>query len=485
MPLEPPPLPGRPPLPVLADFGDWLSPMIVKELRQGLRTWIFVGSFIVLQAVLVMTLMISSSSGNEEAASYFFWMLVAFILVFVVPLRGYNALAGEIKGQTLDALVLTRLSAFRIAFGKWAALVLQAALIAISVLPYVVLRYFGGGVNLLSELRGLFLFWMLSAAMASVAVACSALSSVIIRTLLLLGTWWWAIVVCWFLTAVTMRWEEMGFLGGIPPQSFWLVLFFVLIPLWIYGCYFVIDMGASTIAPIAANHATRKRLISLALIILALVVTLVLDDNDGRRFAFACLVAIWALSSLDCLTETPTTAVSVFAPFVARRFAGRAAAWLLAPGWPTGLLFYLLTGSLVFAGWAGSWEFWQPDAEDFLAAGNVAGCALAPLALALVCFRRQPRLLEAFVVCALILVIFGALIMFMTEVSNENDVAFLGIVSPPSALMSAAVAGHPVEEAILAGGLVTSAASLAAVLLYALPHYRAMRAVMREAAEVA
>ena len=173
MPAEPPPLPGRPPLPVLADFGDWLSPMIVKELRQGLRTWIFVGAFIVLQAVLVMTLMISSSSGNEEAASYFFWMLVAFILVFIVPLRGYNALAGEIKGQTLDALVLTRLSAFRIAFGKWAALVLQAALIAISVLPYVVLRYFGGGVNSLSELRGLLLFWMLSAAMASVAVACS------------------------------------------------------------------------------------------------------------------------------------------------------------------------------------------------------------------------------------------------------------------------------------------------------------------------
>ena len=228
-----------------------------------------------------------------------------------------------------------------------------------------------------------------------------------------------------------MRGEEWGLFVGTPPESFWLVLCFVLIPLWTYGCYFVIDMGASTIAPLAANHATRKRLISLALMILALAVTLVLDDNDSRRLAFVCLVAIGALSSLDCLTETPTTAVSVFAPFVARRFCGRAAAWLLAPGWPTGLLFYLLTGSLVFAGWAGLWEFWAPDAEDFLAAGNVAGSALAPLALALVCFRRQPRLLGPFVVCALILVIFGSLIMFMTEVSKEDDVAFLGMVSPP------------------------------------------------------
>ena len=33
---------------------------------------------------------------------------------------------------------------------------------------------------------------------------------------------------------------------------------------------FVIDMGASMIAPISANHATRKRLISLAFILVAL-----------------------------------------------------------------------------------------------------------------------------------------------------------------------------------------------------------------------
>ena len=33
---------------MLADFGDWLSPMLVKELRQGLMSWFFVIGFILL-----------------------------------------------------------------------------------------------------------------------------------------------------------------------------------------------------------------------------------------------------------------------------------------------------------------------------------------------------------------------------------------------------------------------------------------------------
>ncbi len=34
------------------DFADWLSPILVKELRQGLRTRVFTSTFILLQLVL-------------------------------------------------------------------------------------------------------------------------------------------------------------------------------------------------------------------------------------------------------------------------------------------------------------------------------------------------------------------------------------------------------------------------------------------------
>ena len=35
------------------DCPDWLSPMLVKELRQGLKTKVFVTAFIVAQVVMV------------------------------------------------------------------------------------------------------------------------------------------------------------------------------------------------------------------------------------------------------------------------------------------------------------------------------------------------------------------------------------------------------------------------------------------------
>ena len=40
----------------IADFPDWFGPMLVKELRQGLKTRGFVFSFIGLQTVLVLVL---------------------------------------------------------------------------------------------------------------------------------------------------------------------------------------------------------------------------------------------------------------------------------------------------------------------------------------------------------------------------------------------------------------------------------------------
>ena len=264
MPSEPPPLPGRPPLPVLADFGDWLSPMIVKELRQGLRTWIFVGAFIVLQAVLVMTLMISSSSGNEEAASYFFWMLVAFILVFIVPLRGLQRTGwGD---QRSDAGCAGVDAAQRVPHCLWQMGGTGAASRAhchfgAAVCGAALFRWWSGSAQRVARLvsfldalggdgqRG---GGLLGAALGDHPDAPAVGDLVVGDDGVLVSD------------GVTMRWEELGFFGGTPPESFWLVLFFVLIPLWIYGCYFVIDMGASTIAPIAANHATRKRLISLA-----------------------------------------------------------------------------------------------------------------------------------------------------------------------------------------------------------------------------
>ncbi len=480
--MNPPPLPAKPVLPPLADFGDWLSPMIVKELRQGLRTWVFVGAFIVLQAVLVMLLLISSSSGNEASSTILFWSLVAFILVFIMPLRGFNALAGEMKAQTLDILALTRLSGFRIALGKWAALVSQSALIAISVLPFVALRYFGGGVDLIAELRCLLLLGLLSAGVTGIAVAFSALPSIIVRTLLLLGVWWMSLFACIGLIALTMEDTGRRFFGFGPMNDMpWWAIFAVVLPLWAFVCYFLIDLGASVIAPLAANHATRKRLISLGMFLIALGFVLLWPDDDGRRGAFFCLTLIWLLASFDCLTEAPTMAPSVYVPFVRRGAMGKVAASLYTPGWATGLLFFLF----ISAAWALGCASYDFDSRirypDWLYLINAVACPLAPLFLARLFARHSWRPLGPYVVCALCLFIFSMLVLFMEQVSSERDVAYVGVISPPSAFILASNADGDREFNILAIGAGVGLVMLVLLLLEARRVLRDMRAAMTEA----
>ena len=465
--------------PTLTDFGDWLSPMIVKELRQGLRTWVFVGAFIVLQAILVMTLLISFSAGNEDSSSYLFWMLIAGILVYIVPLRGFNALAGEIKTDTLDLLMLTRLDAFRIAVGKWIALVAQSSLIAVSVLPYVVLRYFGGGVNVATELFALLLLWMLSAFVAAVAVACSALPSIIIRTLVLLATWFWSGMAC---TAVTALAVDAGggslfgpFGSGSTPFA---IILAVLAPLWAYACYFVLDVGASTIAPLAANHATRKRLISLAFLLAAFAFVLGWPTSDGREIALGCLCVIGALAAFDCLTETPTASPSVYEPFVRRGAMGRLAAYFLAPGWATGLLFYGVIAALVVTGLYRADAPSDTQSKLFLITTLLT--PLTPLAFAHMFFRRPQRLLGPYIVCSLILLIATLLFLLMSALSREDSVGYVGVLTPPSALILHEVVDRD-ETGVLLGGIIAGGVYLVFLITKAIAPIAAMREAMNEA----
>ena len=36
------------------DFSDWVSPILVKELRQGLKSRVFVATFIIVQVVMIL-----------------------------------------------------------------------------------------------------------------------------------------------------------------------------------------------------------------------------------------------------------------------------------------------------------------------------------------------------------------------------------------------------------------------------------------------
>jgi len=107
------------PIPALVDFSDAIGPMVVKELRQGLRTRAFTWAFLFIQGLLLLFMLsgFSETSDSRNTAGSF-WFLLEVALLIVMPFRGLNALHTEVRLNTMELISLTRMSAWRITFGN-------------------------------------------------------------------------------------------------------------------------------------------------------------------------------------------------------------------------------------------------------------------------------------------------------------------------------------------------------------------------------
>src|SRR5690606_36103787 len=114
---KPPPTAGR-----VDEFSDRLSPMVVKELRQGLRSKVFVTLFLVMQGLLCVVLLFTLAANRPDSAgpiiSRTIFLLFGLSVLVAQPLRGIGAIHQEIKGDTIDLMVLTRLGSWGIVLGK-------------------------------------------------------------------------------------------------------------------------------------------------------------------------------------------------------------------------------------------------------------------------------------------------------------------------------------------------------------------------------
>lgn len=170
-----------------ADFPDWLGPMTVKELRQGLRSNFFLGIFLLLHLALFCWMFPSLLGGdNRIELDVLFWIMISGSLG-LLSLRGLGAVYLERKKGTLELLQLCVPSLWEILWGKWISLLLQILIVAASLLPYLVIRYFIGQFDLLLNLQ---VFLFLGCAVALVAALAQLASllrriGIIICTLLL------------------------------------------------------------------------------------------------------------------------------------------------------------------------------------------------------------------------------------------------------------------------------------------------------------
>lgn len=432
-----------------SDFPDRLSPIVVKELRQGLRQASFVILFLFLQSVLaigVVTSLVAVSGGGDaeriragEAISGFYFWLFALVVVGLQPLRGVASISSEVKQRTIELLVLTRLDSWRIVFGKWLSLVTQSALLLVGILPYLMLRYFLGGMNLFAELCIMFSLFLLGAMFCALGIGISALKSVILRTILVLCKIGMLVGLGALLAEMIdeIR-RDMGYPGSSPitPED-WTRLSIALVLLIGYLTYSFLEFAATRIAPPAENRALRKRIVS----ILAMLFIPFLFYGTYEEFTgvfFFCVVVILTFAMMDALSESP-----MYASLKTRRIRPGC-----RPGWPDGAWFSLAMVFLTAFWCVISFHFfrsdstystyyddsYQPHEELSFATGLIAMAFAQP---GLVIALRRTRITDppaVYMISLLVLSIVGLLIIMVASFADaEKLVGFLMLPVLPSA----------------------------------------------------
>lgn len=329
------------------DFADWLSPILVKELRQGLKTRAFVSIFILVQLVMsllvgLQMLSIATGAGSGAMSTYdgFFWALVLIPLLVVMPARGLNCVSEEIKANTLDLVQLTHLSSFRIVLGKWVALISQTVLLVAAILPYAVLRYFFGEVDIVQDMNNIGATLAASVVLTAGAIALSS-QHLVVRILIIIAALF--TMMSGILGLLFSRVMGRGSTSFMSVDTFWLVAAFTVIYI-----YLLLEIAASKIAPLSENHAARKRLLAIGVTIGSVLVTW-LGGRDLFEVWVPMTLPLLGLVVMEALCERTVELPSLYGTYARRGKLWCLAGRVLYPGWATGMIFItLLTALMLF-----------------------------------------------------------------------------------------------------------------------------------------
>ncbi|MBX7211424.1 MAG: hypothetical protein K1X78_24170 [Verrucomicrobiaceae bacterium] len=468
----------------LRDFSDRLSPMVVKELRHGLRTRFFTSALILFHWLLIMLLGSTMVGVSTEQVNELFWILSLIAMLGAVPIRGFTALASELDSNTLDMLTLTSISSFRIVWGKWTALFSQSLLLMCSLLPYIVARYQFGGVEILREIIGL-IFLLLGSALATAAfVGFSSQTTRLVRGMLVVALSAGLLPLGVFVNVFVNESGGDSMLRSFLALPIWQMALFVIgfLGVTTYGVYFFLALGASMIAPPSENHSTVKRLVSftalLSLLMLGLFLTTAVSSDAGF-WAFAPLMILTLLNGMDLLTESLPKLPTVVLPIVKqKKLPTRLLGSFLYPGWCSGVFLYLVLAVMpmtlltVMTGVRrGSFD------DEFF---SVMACFLiAPLVPVCVRVNRKDYFVNWWAV-TMIQVGLGILMAVFCGATGSRDLAGIGMFTPITTLFGAAI-GSSRSSGVLGAGVGISLIWAGAAIALAIREWPRIRELEAEA----
>ncbi len=180
----------------LVDFGDRWPAMVVRELRQGLRAHGFVVPFLMLHVVVLLAVAVEyliMKTGGSLSRGFLsgpqmpgvFWLAVYAVVAGIMPLRLLESLRGEADGRNTELLLLGGLTRWQIVRGKWLVQAMLTLLSMVSLLPYLLVRYFFGAVELVPNFFSFFAVLAAALGMSGAVLGASGYRSLGMRVLVI------------------------------------------------------------------------------------------------------------------------------------------------------------------------------------------------------------------------------------------------------------------------------------------------------------
>lgn len=208
-----------------SDFPDWLNPIFVRDLRQGLRSSFFIWAFVLPQGVAILAALTEwamaqffGGSGGGPVLAGASAVVTNLIFSFFLPLSLFHSLQPELgRGRNAELLLTSSLSRWQIVRGKLLVATTLSALLLISLLPYFLIRYFLGRVEPVGLMLEMMNLLIANAAMNAIVIGASAFGSYIVRFVLI-----FFLMIFHSATAaayVMRRSFSGGVSGGFPPDD--------------------------------------------------------------------------------------------------------------------------------------------------------------------------------------------------------------------------------------------------------------------------
>ncbi|MGE9271117.1 MAG: hypothetical protein ACQKBU_09975 [Verrucomicrobiales bacterium] len=170
------------------DLPDRFGSMLVKEMRQNMRRGSFVIPFLSVHVLAVAAVIIEFQTGAQERYSEWvgmlnlavlmnsgpLWVVIAAVAALIMPLGGLVLMGQELDEGNHELLLLTKLSRWKVVRGKFLSMWSLSVLTLFSLLPYVMVRYQIGGVELLRDLACALSVLGLSAIVCAASIGASS-----------------------------------------------------------------------------------------------------------------------------------------------------------------------------------------------------------------------------------------------------------------------------------------------------------------------